>query len=147
MALKATAQGAAEAAIAAIGHGYDVAADVRLKYCKGKLNDPNARLIDLGGDEVQDILLPGGLTVTGVPKSIKCDKGERMRFRSDVLSFQQVYSRRKQIALMLDNDCSIVMIVLSLVWHYTEPGMYFVDVRAVQPGIVFDRENPIRHVQ
>ncbi|XP_062230486.1 MACPF domain-containing protein At4g24290-like isoform X2 [Phragmites australis] len=90
MALKATAQGAAETAIAAIGRGYDVAADVRLKYCKGKLTDPNARLIDLGRDEVQDIVLPGGLMVAGVPKSIKCDKGERMRFRSDVLSFQQM---------------------------------------------------------
>jgi hypothetical protein len=119
MALKASAQGAAEAAIAAIGHGYDVAADVRLKYCKGKLTDPNARLIDIGGDEVQDVLLPGGLTVTGVPKSIKCDKGERMRFRSDVLSFQQVY------LFMLHTDCSIlVTIMLSLVWHYTEPGFF-----------------------
>ncbi|GJN36388.1 hypothetical protein PR202_gb25241 [Eleusine coracana subsp. coracana] len=96
MALKATAHGAAEAAIAAIGHGYDVAADVRLKYCKGRLTDPNARLIDLGGDEVQDVLLPGGVTVTGVPKSIKCDKGERMRFRSDVLSFQQMSEQFNQ---------------------------------------------------
>jgi hypothetical protein len=41
---------------AAIGHGYDVAADVRLK---GNLTD---RLID----------------ITGVPKSIKCDKGEQI---------------------------------------------------------------------
>ncbi|KAG2623990.1 MACPF domain-containing protein At4g24290-like [Panicum virgatum] len=90
MALKASAQGAAEAAIAAIGRGYDVVSDVRLKYCKGRLADPDARLIDLSLDEVQDVVLPGRIKVAAVPKSIKCDKGERTRFRSDVLSFQQM---------------------------------------------------------
>lgn len=90
MALKATAQGAAEAAVAAIGRGYDVVSDVRLKYCKGKLADPDARLIDVSRDGVQDVLLPGGIKVAAVPKSVTCDKGERTRFRSDVLSFQQV---------------------------------------------------------
>ncbi|TVU18415.1 hypothetical protein EJB05_34511 [Eragrostis curvula] len=113
MALKATAQGAAEAAIAAVGRGYDVAADIRLKYCKGKLADPNARLIDLGGEEVQDVLLPGGLTVTGVPKSIKCDKGERMRFRSDVLSFQQKDAANTK-SLAFDGWCiSLYTVALS----------------------------------
>jgi hypothetical protein len=77
---------AAESAVRSIGLGYDVAADVRLKFCKQR-GDP---LIELDRDGVQDIVLPGSLTVSGVPKSIKCDKGERMRFRSDVLSFQQV---------------------------------------------------------
>lgn len=90
MALKATAQGAAEAAVAAIGRGYDVVSDVRLKYCKGKLADPDARLIDVSRDGVQDVLLPGGIKVAAVPKSVTCDKGERTRFRSDVLSFQQM---------------------------------------------------------
>ena len=101
MALKASAQGAAEAAIAAIGRGYDVVSDVRLKYCKGRLADPDARLIDLSRDEVQDVVLPGGIKVATVPKSIKCDKGERTRFRSDVLSFQQVppFTLRKQLQL------------------------------------------------
>jgi hypothetical protein len=77
---------AAESAVRSIGLGYDVAADVRLKFCKQR-GEP---LIELDRDGVQDIVLPGSLTVAGVPKSIKCDKGERMRFRSDVLSFQQV---------------------------------------------------------
>ncbi|XP_051207503.1 MACPF domain-containing protein At4g24290-like [Lolium perenne] len=76
---------AAESAVRSIGLGYDVAADVRLKFCKQR-GEP---LIELDRDGVQDIVLPGSLTVAGVPKSIKCDKGERMRFRSDVLSFQQ----------------------------------------------------------
>lgn len=90
MAHKAMLQSTAESAIRSIGLGYDIAAiDIRLKYCKQR-NLPDPLLIELGHDEVQDIVLPGNLTVAGVPKSIKCDKGERMRFRSDVLSFQQV---------------------------------------------------------
>ncbi|XP_004299896.1 PREDICTED: MACPF domain-containing protein At4g24290 [Fragaria vesca subsp. vesca] len=68
MALKVGAPQAAEIAIASIGRGYDVSIDLRLKYCKGE-----SRLIEIDDD--------GG---------IKCDKGERTRFRSDVLSFQQM---------------------------------------------------------
>ena len=83
------ARATAEAAVRSIGLGYDVAADVRLKYCKQRAA-PDPSLIELDRDGVQDIVLPGNMTVAGVPKSIKCDKGERMRFRSDVLSFQQV---------------------------------------------------------
>ncbi|XP_044978562.1 MACPF domain-containing protein At4g24290 isoform X1 [Hordeum vulgare subsp. vulgare] len=83
-------QRAAESAIRSIGLGYDVAADVRLKFCKQR-GAPDPSLIELDRDGTQDIVLPGSLTtVSGVPKSIKCDKGERMRFRSDVLSFQQM---------------------------------------------------------
>ena len=89
MAYRAMLQSAAESAIQSIGLGYDIAHDIRLKYCKQR-SAPDPLLIELDHDEVQDIVLPGGLTVAGVSKSIKCDKGERTRFRSDVLSFQQV---------------------------------------------------------
>ncbi|GLT54790.1 hypothetical protein SLA2020_279590 [Shorea laevis] len=65
MALKLPAPEAAEIAIGAIGCGYDISEDLRLKYCK-------------------------------VSKSIKCDKGERTRFRSDVLSFQQMSEQFNQ---------------------------------------------------
>lgn len=96
MAHKAMLQSTAESAIRSIGLGYDIAAiDIRLKYCKQR-NLPDPLLIELGHDEVQDIVLPGNLTVAGVPKSIKCDKGERMRFRSDVLSFQQMSEQFNQ---------------------------------------------------
>ncbi|KAK8946870.1 MACPF domain-containing protein [Platanthera zijinensis] len=94
MALKVPPQKAAEIAIASIGLGYDVAADIRLKYCKRESPDPC--LIELDGDATQDIVLPGGITVPSVPKAIKCDKGERMRFRSDVLSFQQMSEQFNQ---------------------------------------------------
>ena len=90
MALKLSAPKAAEVAIGAIGRGYDVSDDLRLKYCKGDLEE--SHLIEIGGGKGEDIVLPGGISVSNVPTPIKCDKGERMRFRSDVLSFQQVWS-------------------------------------------------------
>ncbi|CAO1947308.1 unnamed protein product [Urochloa humidicola] len=92
---KAMLQSTAEAAIRSIGLGFDVVSDIRIKYCKQR-GSPDPWLIDLDHGEVHDIVLPGGLTVAGVTKSIKCDKGERMRFRSDVLSFQQMSEQINQ---------------------------------------------------
>lgn len=82
---------AAESAVQSIGLGYDVAEDLRLKYCKG-MSKPARRLISIDDDQVRDIVIPGtgGILIQNVSKSINCDKGERMRFRSDVLSFQQM---------------------------------------------------------
>ncbi|KAG2603421.1 hypothetical protein PVAP13_5KG770500 [Panicum virgatum] len=92
---KAMLQSTAEAAIRSIGLGFDVISDIRIKYCKQR-SSPDPWLIELDHEEVQDIVLPGGITVSGVTKSIKCDKGERMRFRSDVLSFQQMSEQFNQ---------------------------------------------------
>lgn len=89
MAPKLPAVVAAKIAIGSIGRGYDVAEDLRLKYCKG--NPADSRLIQIDEDDGREIVLPGGLSIPNVSKSIKCDKGERTRFRSDVLSFQQVF--------------------------------------------------------
>ncbi|KAH7685215.1 Membrane attack complex component/perforin (MACPF) domain-containing protein [Dioscorea alata] len=94
MALRASPLKAAQFAIDSIGLGYDISADLRLKYCKKEFADPC--LIELDHDQVQDLVLPGGISVANVPKSIKCDKGERMRFRSDVLSFQQMSEQFNQ---------------------------------------------------
>lgn len=94
MALKLSAAKAAEVAIAAIGKGYDISVDLRLKYCKGDSDD--SHLIEIDEDQCQEIVLPGGVSVPNVPKSIKCDKGERTRFRSDVLSFQQMSEQFNQ---------------------------------------------------
>ncbi|KAM5574363.1 hypothetical protein ABKV19_013705 [Rosa sericea] len=92
MALKVAAPEAAEVAIASIGRGYDVSVDLRLKYCKG-----DSRLIEIDDDDGgRQVLLPGGITIPNVSKSIKCDKGERTRFRSDVLSFQQMSEQFNQ---------------------------------------------------
>lgn len=94
MALKVPAPKAAEVAIASIGRGYDISVDLRLKYCKGESH--TARLIEIEDDGGREILLPGGITIPNVSKSIKCDKGERTRFRSDVLSFQQMSEQFNQ---------------------------------------------------
>ncbi|RXH92239.1 hypothetical protein DVH24_033135 [Malus domestica] len=95
MALKAPATEAAEIAVASIGRGYDISIDLRLKYCKGESH--TARLIEIDDDDGgREVVLPGGITIPNVPKSIKCDKGERTRFRSDVISFQQMSEQFNQ---------------------------------------------------
>lgn len=81
-------QSAAEKAISVIGFGYDLTNDVRLSACKP--GPSGSRLIDLGPTLTRDLVVPGGVVVRNVSTGIKCDKGERTRFRSDVLSFNQV---------------------------------------------------------
>ncbi|KAI7751024.1 hypothetical protein M8C21_007073, partial [Ambrosia artemisiifolia] len=97
MALRLPAAEAANVAINSIGCGYDISLDLRLKYRKGdycsdgcKDGNRNCKLIEIDEDEGRDIVLPGGLVIPNVSKSINVDKGERTRFRSDVLSFQQM---------------------------------------------------------
>ncbi|KAL7617738.1 MACPF domain-containing protein At4g24290 isoform X1 [Lactuca sativa] len=85
---------AAETAIGSIGLGYDLTEDLRLKYCKGK--SPESRLIGIDEEQVRDILIPGGILIQNVSKSINCDKGERMRFSSDTLSFQKMSEQFNQ---------------------------------------------------
>ncbi|KAK8582739.1 hypothetical protein V6N13_069511 [Hibiscus sabdariffa] len=95
MALKMSAPKAAEIAIGSIGCGYDIGMDLRLKYCKGN-NSKDSCLIEIDEDGGHEIVLPGGISIPDVSKSIKCDKGERTRFRSDVLSFQQMSEQFNQ---------------------------------------------------
>ena len=90
MAPKRSPLQAAENAIRSIGLGYDISvpADLRLHACKSE--EPDPYLIELDRNHGQEMALPGGITISNISTSIKWDKGERMRFRSDVLSFQQV---------------------------------------------------------
>jgi hypothetical protein len=92
-----SAKKAAEEAIEAIGLGYDLGFDLRLKYCKK--NSPRLIGINDDGKQVHNMVIPGGFSIPNVPKSIKCDKGERLRFSSDVLSFQQV--KRTHLSFVL----------------------------------------------
>lgn len=85
---RADPQSAAELAVSAIGSGYDLTADIRLSGCKsGRVG---LRLIELDRTVSKDLVFPGGIVVPDVSASIKCDKGERTRFHSDVVSFNQV---------------------------------------------------------
>uniref|UniRef100_A0A0E0HI10 MACPF domain-containing protein n=1 Tax=Oryza nivara TaxID=4536 RepID=A0A0E0HI10_ORYNI len=89
-----TAQAAAEAAVGAIGCGYDLTSDLRLSRVKA-----GGRLVDIDGASGaarRELVLPGGAVVGGVPVGIVADKGERTRFRSDVLSFAQMAEQVNQ---------------------------------------------------
>ncbi|KAK7252135.1 hypothetical protein RIF29_35877 [Crotalaria pallida] len=88
------AQLAAEKAVSVIGQGYDLCKDLRFSACK-------SRLIQIDTKHNRDLLFPAGVVVPDVPTSIKCDKGERTRFQSDVLSFVQMSEHfNQQLSLM-----------------------------------------------
>ncbi|KAK4416619.1 MACPF domain-containing protein [Sesamum alatum] len=95
---RARARAAAEEAVQCIGLGYDLTMDLSFKYCKKQqqTSKDGSRLIAVDVNQVRNIAFPGGFVVKDVPKSISCDKGERMRFSSDVLSFQQMSEQFNQ---------------------------------------------------
>lgn len=74
-------------ALEGLGKGFDLASDFRLKFAKGI---EGRRLVELDEVNKRDILIPGGATIKGVSEDIRCDKGDRIRFKSDVLEFNQV---------------------------------------------------------
>ncbi|EOY05047.1 MAC/Perforin domain-containing protein isoform 1 [Theobroma cacao] len=71
-------------AMEALGKGIDISGDFRLKYAKG------TRLVVLDETNKRDIVFPGAFTVQGVSQDIRLDKGDRIRFKSDVLEFNQM---------------------------------------------------------
>eukprot|EP00252_Welwitschia_mirabilis_P024121 TRINITY_DN7033_c0_g1_i1.p1 TRINITY_DN7033_c0_g1~~TRINITY_DN7033_c0_g1_i1.p1 ORF type:complete len:602 (-),score=94.74 TRINITY_DN7033_c0_g1_i1:307-2112(-) len=77
----------ARLAIEALGQGFDVTNDFRLKYCK---SHRGSSLVELDKTNLQSLDIPGGFLLPNVSSDIKCDKGERMRFKSDVLEFNQM---------------------------------------------------------
>ncbi|KAK9936416.1 hypothetical protein M0R45_013259 [Rubus argutus] len=86
-------QSAAKKAVEAIGSGYDLCSDLRFTSCK-------STLIELDQTRTRDLVVPGGAVVPDVSTSIKCDKGERTKFRSDVVSFNQMSEQyNKELSL------------------------------------------------
>ncbi|PSS24006.1 MACPF domain-containing protein [Actinidia chinensis var. chinensis] len=75
-------------ALEALGLGFDLASDFRLKFAKGCPG--GGRLVVLDEANKRDIVVPGGVTIRGVSEDIRCDKGDRIRFKSDVLEFNQM---------------------------------------------------------
>ncbi|KAM7255042.1 hypothetical protein ACFE04_020283 [Oxalis oulophora] len=90
------AQSTAEKAVSVIGYGYDLCNDLRLTSCKPGLN--GSRLIEINSSQTRDVAIPGGgnVVVKDVPCSIKCDKGDRTRFNSDILTFNQMSEKINQ---------------------------------------------------
>lgn len=76
-------------AMEALGQGFDLASDFRIKFVKK--SPVEGRLVILDEDRKRDVAVPGGASISGVPESIRVDKGEHIRFKSDVLQFNQVY--------------------------------------------------------
>lgn len=76
---------AAEKAVSVIGQGYDLCSDIRFSACKSRLIQ-----IENTASQTRDLVFPSGVVVPNVPLSIKSDKGDCTRFRSDVLTFNQV---------------------------------------------------------
>ncbi|KAM7489217.1 hypothetical protein LguiB_026701 [Lonicera macranthoides] len=74
-------------AMDALGLGFDLASDFRLKFAKGGSGE---RLVVLDETNRRDIVLPGGTAIRGVSQDIRCDKGDQIRFKSDVLEFNQM---------------------------------------------------------
>ncbi|KAL6582149.1 hypothetical protein OROMI_006163 [Orobanche minor] len=80
-------------AIEALGQGFDLASDFRLKFvkrcpCDGDHSSGGSLLL-LDNHRRRDVVLPGGLTIPDVPECIRVDKGDHIRFKSDVLQFNQ----------------------------------------------------------
>lgn len=80
-------EGIVEKALKSLGKGFDLTSDFRLKFCKGE-----ERLILLNENEKRELSVPGFGSIRDVSVDIKCDKGDRTRYQSDILTFTQVTS-------------------------------------------------------
>ncbi|KAL7149558.1 hypothetical protein ABFS83_05G049300 [Erythranthe nasuta] len=77
--------GIVQRAISSLGKGFDLTSDFRLKYCKG-----DNRLIVLNETQTRRLSVPGFGSFDNVSIDVKCDKGERTRYQSDILDFNQM---------------------------------------------------------
>ncbi|PIA25753.1 hypothetical protein AQUCO_10800029v1 [Aquilegia coerulea] len=81
-------------ALQSLGLGFDLTSDFRLKFAKGRIDQQTTsttrRLVVLDEQNQRDIVIPGGSIIPRVSKDIRCDKGDRIRFKSDLLDFNQM---------------------------------------------------------
>jgi hypothetical protein len=101
-------ESAAEKAVSVIGQGYNLCTDIRFSACKSRLIQ-----IDNTSSHTRDLVFPSGVVVPNVPLSIKSDKGDCTRFRSDVLTFNQVIATFL-FALLLFQFLIIIYVVSTL---------------------------------
>lgn len=73
----------------ALGRGFDVTSDFRLGFAKGS---SGSRLVEIDETNTQDIVAPGNVVIPSVSVDIRCDKGEKTHYASEVLTFAQVPS-------------------------------------------------------
>ncbi|XP_025813352.1 MACPF domain-containing protein At1g14780-like isoform X4 [Panicum hallii] len=90
---------AVEKAVRCLGRGVDMAGDLRLKHCK----DAGGCLVLRSSEKkaAAKVVVPGFRVVADVPADVKCGKGDRIRFKSDVLEFNkmsEVFNHRNSLA-------------------------------------------------
>ncbi|KAL0885043.1 hypothetical protein Bca101_009025 [Brassica carinata] len=79
-----------ETVVKSLGKGFDITADFRLKYCKNGDGAGDERLVVLDKTQNRELHVPGFGAFQNVSADINCDKGERTRFRSDILDFNKM---------------------------------------------------------
>ncbi|KAK3128865.1 hypothetical protein QOZ80_6BG0467400 [Eleusine coracana subsp. coracana] len=85
---------AVEKAVKFLGRGFDMTFDLRLKHCKGA----GGSLVVRSGEKVA---VPGFGVIVDLPTDVKCGKGDRIRFKSDVLEFNkmsELFNHRNALA-------------------------------------------------
>ncbi|KAL9232721.1 hypothetical protein vseg_007796 [Gypsophila vaccaria] len=71
-------------AVESLGLGFDLTFDFRMKFAKRE------RLVVLDESNRKELFFPGNVSLSGVSADVRCDKGEQLRFQSDVLHFNQM---------------------------------------------------------
>lgn len=90
---------AVEKAVKCLGRGVDMTGDLKLKHCK----QAGGCLVLRSGETkavAEKIAVPGFGIVADVPAYVKCGKGDRIRFMSDVLDFNkmsEVFNHRNSL--------------------------------------------------
>ncbi|KAH1135317.1 hypothetical protein GLYMA_05G196900v4 [Glycine max] len=92
---------AAQNAINSIGLGFDITQDISFDNCK-----KGSRLIFVNEEQCRHLEIPGGVSIPNVPNSIKCVRGESIRFESDVLTRDQMMEHFNQQMLLSGNLAS-----------------------------------------
>ncbi|WOL20130.1 hypothetical protein Cni_G28932 [Canna indica] len=78
--------GVVERALKCLGRGFDIACDFRPEYCRGE----KRQLVLMNEEDKRELAVPGFGVAKDVSVDIKCDKGDRIRYQSDVLEFSQM---------------------------------------------------------
>lgn len=86
--------GIVERSLSCLGRGFDLTSDFRLKYCK-------ERLVLLNEKHKRELLVPGFGEIKDVSTDIKTDKGDRIRYQSEILNFNQMsefYNQKSSVS-------------------------------------------------
>ncbi|CAN6201916.1 unnamed protein product [Urochloa humidicola] len=91
---------AVEKAVRCLGRGVDMAGDLRLKHCKDAGGCLVLRSREKKAAAAAKVVVPAFGVVADVPADVKCGKGDRIRFKSDVLEFNkmsEVFNHRNSL--------------------------------------------------